>query len=97
MADIFETTLPLTAPTTERLEQMKALILEALEDDQLTRTEMKGLRDARVKLGLSVEEVRSLRREIYSQALERCNADNVLSKDEVELLNRIMLYFNAQP
>ena len=97
MADLFETTLPLSAPTQERLEQMKALILEALEDDQLTRTEMKGLRDARVKLGLSVEEVRSLRREIYNQALERCNADNVLSKDEVELLNRIMVYFNAQP
>ena len=97
MADLFETTLPLSAPTEQRLEQMKELILEALEDDQLTRTEMKGLRDARVKLGLSVEEVRSLRREIYNQALKRTQEDNALSKTEVELLNRIMLYFDAQP
>lgn len=97
MADFFTTTLPLTAPSQERLEAMKNIILEALSDDQLTQTEMKALRDARVKLGLSPEEVRGLRREIMSQVSQRINADGELSSSELELLNRVLRYFNNQP
>jgi uncharacterized tellurite resistance protein B-like protein len=97
MADLFDTTLPLSAPSAERLEAMKNIILEALSDDQLTQTEMKALSDARVKLGLSSEEVRSLRHEIVGQVSQRINADGELSSSELELLNRVLRYFNNQP
>jgi hypothetical protein len=97
MADFFKTTLPLTAPSTERLEAMKNIILEALSDDELTQTEMKALHDARVKLGLSSAEVRSLRHDIVGQVSQRIQSDGELSSSELELLNRVLQYFNNRP
>ncbi len=97
MADLFDTTLPLTATSTERLEAMKNIILEALEDDQLSQTEMKALHDARVNLGLSPEEVRSLRHDIVGQVSQRIQADGKLNSAELELLNRVLQYFNNRP
>lgn len=86
--------LSATATPEERLAQLKVMLLGALEDGSLTVTELRELRAARAALGLSVEQVRALRGEVYHAALQRAERDHQFSSRELDLLNQILQFFN---
>ncbi len=87
--------LPADATIAERLSHLKQAILAALKDGTLTVAELQALREARVALGISPLQARTLRAEIYHAALLRAQEDDHLSSQEVETLNEILLFFNT--
>ncbi|CAM3631323.1 Tellurite resistance protein [Deinococcus saxicola] len=87
--------LPADATTAERLSHLRQAILAALEDGTLTVAELQALREARVALGISPLQARTLRAEIYHAALLRAQEDDHLSSRELEMLNQLLLFFNT--
>lgn len=87
--------LPADATPEERLALLREQLFLALEDGRLTVAELQALRATRVALGLSVEQSRGLRAEVYHAALQRAQRDDRLSPLELETLNQIMQFFNT--
>ncbi|GGM22492.1 hypothetical protein GCM10010841_32960 [Deinococcus aerophilus] len=61
----------------------------------MTVAELEALREARVALGVSAAQARTLRAEIYHAALLRVQQDDQLTSRELETLNQILLFFNT--
>ncbi len=91
----FLLTIPANATPEERLNHLRQAIFAALEDGTLTVAELQALREARVALGVSTLQARTLRAEVYHAALLRTQHDDRLSSDELETLNQIVLFFNT--
>ncbi|GGO26585.1 hypothetical protein [Deinococcus humi] len=88
-------TIPAAATPEERLNHLRQAIFAALEDGTLTVAELQALREARVALGISALQARTLRAEVYHAALLRAQEDDRLSSEELETLNQILLFFNT--
>ncbi len=82
-------------PNSTRLEVLRAQLLRLMADGQLTDQELQQLQRTRDSLGLTPAEVRSLRAEIYNNALKQAEQDGTISEREAELLNRIVQFLNG--
>ncbi|MBB6097963.1 hypothetical protein HNR42_001386 [Deinobacterium chartae] len=82
-------------PVEERCDVLRALLLSALEDGTLTDLELRELREAREEMGLTLQQARVLRAELYAETLRRSADPQRLRPGELETLNRLLQYFNS--
>lgn len=76
--------------------EFKNLLLQAVSDGKITEEEIKELEKKKTELGLTDEEIKDLRVEIYTTAFSAAKSDIQITKEEEKELLKIQNYLGIE-
>lgn len=80
--------------TQKRIGELRKYALEAARDGVFTDDELKEFEALQVQLGLTDDQIKSLRVEVYSATLKAAKSDARLNDDEIHSLERLVVHFS---